>query len=68
MDDDLKQYLDENFSRIDQRFARLEDRVTARPEQAETKLFRTSHGASPAEPRKRTRAAVLRLIDPQTEI
>jgi hypothetical protein len=61
MDDDLRQYLDEKFSRIDQRLARLEGRVTARLEPAETKL-------SPAELRKRTRAAVLRLIDPQMEI
>lgn len=55
MDQDLKQYLDDNFARIDERFAEIETRFTlveSRIEQTETRLLTAFHGwARPMEVR-----------------
>jgi hypothetical protein len=75
MDNELKQYLDANFSRMDERFAileqgvaALEQRVNDRIERVETALLTEFHKwASPAEARSKTHAAALRAIDLELE-
>jgi hypothetical protein len=44
MDQELKQYLDSNFARIDERFLELEARLEARIEKTETNLLTAFHG------------------------
>jgi len=44
MDQELKQYLDSNFARIDERFVELEARLEARIEKTETNLLTAFHG------------------------
>jgi hypothetical protein len=52
MDADLKQYLDDNFARIDERFGEMEKHLEERIEQTETKLLKAFHGwARPMEVR-----------------
>jgi hypothetical protein len=68
MDNELKQYLDANFSRMDERFESLEQRVNDRIERVETALLTEFHKwASPAEARAKTHAAALRAIDLEME-
>ena len=44
MDQELKQYLDANFARIDERFAEVEKDLTARIEKVETSLLGAFYG------------------------
>ena len=44
MDQELKQYLDSNFARIDKRFEELEALLEARIEKTETNLLTAFHG------------------------
>jgi hypothetical protein len=68
MDNELKQYLDANFSRIDERFTGMEQRVNNRIERVETALLTEFHKwASPAEARAKTHAAALRAVDLELE-
>jgi hypothetical protein len=44
MDQELKQYLDTNFSRIDERFVEIEQRLERRIEKVETSLLGAFYG------------------------
>jgi hypothetical protein len=75
MDNDLKQYLDQQFAALDTKFATkqeleaMEERVNSRTEKVETALLTEFHKwASPADARARSHAATLRAIDLEMEI
>jgi polyhydroxyalkanoate synthesis regulator phasin len=68
MDQDLKQYLDDNFARIDARFAEAESRVNDRIERVETTLLTEFHKwASPAEARVKSHHSAIHSLDVEVE-
>ena len=72
MDEELKNYLDANFTRIDERFAEMEERLNKRLEEriekAETTLLTEFHKwASPAEMRAKSHALAIRAMDLELE-
>jgi hypothetical protein len=71
MDEELRNYLDANFKRIDERFAEMEERLNKmdeRIEKAETTLLTEFHKwASPAEMRAKSHALAIRAMDLEME-
>lgn len=71
MDEELRNYLDANFTRIDERFAETEERLNKmeeRIEKTETTLVTEFHKwASPAEMRAKSHALAIRAMDLELE-
>jgi hypothetical protein len=64
MDSEMREYLDANFARIDERFAEMESKFKADLERIETKLLTEFHKwASPAEMRAKSHALALQAMD-----
>ena len=66
MNSDLKEYLDANFARIDERFVELEERFATKADvgRVETALLTEFHKwASPADMRAKSHALAIRAMD-----